>query len=241
MMKFKFMPLFLALIFVFVVANPGMCLIAQEPTQITVKLKAISEWLNTLEMKTNQLKMLAQLPSEVISQIQGMRGLMAENFSQVKNILEQAESLTHFTDDFEGMFKERHPDWESGLTIEDLKARNEKRDTQWKKTVEAYLKALNMNAKDFEDNDKTRDKLLSALSSSEGQVQALQALGALLDHTNSILARNEQTIQGFMTTYLEAERDEVDRREQKEQSIKEAYKSLQNMQAPGKTFKPGFK
>ena len=98
-----------------------------------------------------------------------------------------------------------------------------------------------MNAKDFEDNDKTRDKLLSALSSSEGQVQALQALGALLDHTNSILARNEQTIQGFMTTYLEAERDEVDRREQKEQSIKEAYKSLQNMQAPGKTFRPGFK
>ena len=44
-----------------------------------------------------------------------------------------------------------------------------------------------------------------------------------------------------MTTYLEAERDEVDRREQKEQSIKEAYQSLQNIQAPGKTFKPGFK
>ena len=44
-----------------------------------------------------------------------------------------------------------------------------------------------------------------------------------------------------MTTYLEAERDEVDRREQKEQSIAEAYKSLQNMQAPGKTFRTGFK
>ena len=103
-MRLRFMPFFLALVLVFVVANPGMCIIAQETTQITVKLKAISEWLNTLEMKTNQLKMLAQLPSEVINQIQGMRGLMAENFSQVKNILEQAESLTHFTDDFEGMF-----------------------------------------------------------------------------------------------------------------------------------------
>ena len=235
------MPIFLAFIFIFVVANPGMCLIAQETTQLTVKLKAISEWLNTLEMKTNQLKMLAQLPSEVISQIQGMKGMMAENFSQVREILGQVESITHFTDDLEGMLKERHPEWESGLTIDGLKARNDKRDAQWKKTTEAYLKALNMTAKDFENDEKTRDKLLSALSNSEGQVQALQALGALLDHTNSILARNEQTVQGFMTTYLEAERDEVDRREQKEQSIMEAYQSLQNMQGPGKTFKPGFK
>ena len=237
----KFKRLFLASVLVLVLAHPGMCLIAQEPTQITVKLKAISEWLNTLEMKTNQLKMLAQLPSEVISQIQGMKGMMAENFSQVREILGQVESITHFTDDLEGMLKESHPEWESGLTIEDLKARNDKRDTQWKKTTEAYLKALNMTAKDFENDEKTRDKLLNALSSSEGQVQALQALGALLDHTNSILARNEQTVQGFMTTYLEAERDEVDRREQKEQSIVEAYKSLKNIQAPGKTFRPGFK
>ena len=237
----KFKRLFLASVIVLVLAHPGMCLIAQEPTQITVKLKAISEWLNTLEMKTNQLKMLSQLPSEVISQIQGMKGMMAENFSQVREILGQVESITHFTDDLEGMLKDRHPEWESGLTIEDLKARNDKRDTQWKKTTEAYLKALNMTAKDFENDEKTRDKLLNALSSSEGQVQALQALGALLDHTNSILARNEQTVQGFMTTYLEAERDEVDRREQKEQSIVEAYKSLKNIQAPGKTFRPGFK
>ena len=240
-MRLRFKPLFLALVLVFVVANPGMCIIAQEPTQITVKLKAISEWLNTLEMKTNQLKMLAQLPSQVISQIQGMKDMMVENFSQVRDMLGQVESITHFTDDLEGMLKERHPEWESGLTIEGLKARNEQRDAQWKKTTEAYLKALNMTAKEFENDEKTRDKLLSALSSSEGQVQALQALGALLDHTNSILARNEQTVQGFMTTYLEAERDEIDKREQKEQSIKEAYQSLQNMQAPGKTFKPGFK
>ena len=71
------------------------------------------------------------------------------------------------------MLKERHPEWESGLTIDDLKARNDKRDTQWKETVQAYLKAMNMTAKDFENDEKTRDKLLNALSSSEGQVQAL--------------------------------------------------------------------
>ena len=43
-----------------------------------------------------------------------------------------------------------------------------------------------------------------------------------------------------MTTFLETERDEIDKQEQMEQSILEAYKSLQNLQAPGKSFTPGF-
>ena len=103
------------------------------------------------------------------------------------------------------------------------------------------MKALNTTAKDFKNDERTREKLLSALSNSEGQVQALQALGALLDHTSSIIARNEQTLQGFMTAVLEAERDDIDEREQLEQSIIEAFKSLQRLQAPGKTFTPGFK
>ena len=217
------------------------CFIAQETTQITVKIKAVAEWLNTIEMKLNQLKMLAQLPQSVINQINGMKELLSENFSQVRGILQQVDSITHFTDDIENMLKSRHPEWQQGLDIDELKERNKKRDKQLKQTFEAYLKALNITAKDFKNDEQTREKLLSALSNSEGQVQALQALGALLDHTSSIIARNEQTLQGFMTVFLEAERDEVDKREQLEQSIVEAYKSLQNLQAPGQTFTPGFK
>ena len=217
------------------------CFIAQETTQITVKIKAVAEWLNTIEMKLNQLKMLAQLPQSVINQINGMKELLSENFSQVRGILQQVDSITHFTDDIENMLKSRHPEWQQGLDIDELKERNKKRDKQLKQTFEAYLKALNITAKDFKNDEQTREKLLSALSNSEGQVQALQALGALLDHTSSIIARNEQTLQGFLTVFLEAERDEVDKREQLEQSIVEAYKSLQNLQAPGQTFTPGFK
>ena len=192
-------------------------------------------------MQLNQLKMLAQLPQSVINEINGMKELMTENFSQVRGILQSVDSITHFTDDIESMLNNRHPDFQTGLTIENLKERNEKRDTQLKKTYEAYLKALNITAKDFKNDEKTREKLLTALSNSEGQVQALQALGALLDNTSSVIARNEQTLQGFMTAFLESERDEIDEREQKEQSILEAYKSLQNLQAPGQTFTPGFK
>ena len=237
----KFIRAFLALTLILLSASSALCLIAQETTQLEVKIKAVAEWLNTIDMKLNQLKMLAQLPQSVISEINGMKELLSENFSQVRDILQEVESITHFTDDIENMLKIRHPDWLEGLTINDLKERNQKRDKQLKQTFEAYLKALNTTAKDFKNDEKTRDKLLTALSNSEGQVQALQALGALLDHTSSIIARNEQTLQGFMTTFLESERDEIDEREQKEQSILEAYKSLKNLQAPGQTFTPGFK
>ena len=237
----NFKSMFFALILIITCASSAECMIAQETTQLEVKIKAVAEWLNTVDMKLNQLKMLAQLPQSVISEINGMKELLSENFSQVRDILQEVESITHFTDDIENMLKIRHPDWLEGLTINDLKERNQKRDKQLKQTFEAYLKALNTTTKDFKNDEKTRDKLLTALSNSEGQVQALQALGALLDHTSSIIARNEQTLQGFMTTFLETERDEIDEREQKEQSILEAYKSLRNLQVPGQTFTPGFK
>ena len=240
-MKHRFFTfMMLASILVVISASSSECFIAQETTQITVKVKAVAEWLNTIEMKLNQLKMLAQLPQSVINQINGMKELLAENFSQVRGILQQVDSITHFTDDIENSLKSRHPEWQQGLNINDLKERNKKRDKQLKLTFEAYLKALNITAKDFKNDEKTREKILSALSNSEGQVQALQALGALLDHTSSMIARNEQTLQGFLTTFLEAERDNIDTQEQKEQSILEAYKSLKNLQIPGQTFTPGF-
>ena len=220
---------------------PALALIAQEPTQTVVKAKAIAEWLNSVQIKLNQLQMLAQLPQSVLSQIQGMQALMTENFSEVQSILKQVESITHFTDDLEAMLRERHPEWEEGLTIDEMKERNDKRDKQWKETTEAYLKTLNLNAKEFENDEKTREKLMQTLSDAEGQVQALQALGALLDHMNSVLARDEQTLQGFMTVYMESERDEIDKREQTGESIVEAHKALQQIESPGKTFTPGFK
>ena len=235
-----FIHLFLAFVLISGAASKSECLIAQETTQIDVKIKAVAEWLNTLDMKLNQLKMLAQLPQSVINQIYGMKELLAENFSQVRDILQQVDSITHFTDDIENSLKSRHPEWQEGLSINDLKERNNKRDKQLKQTFEAYLKALNITAKDFKNDEKTREKLLSALSNSEGQVQALQALGALLDHTSSMIARNEQTLQGFITTFLEVERDDIDTQEQKEQSILEAHKALKNLQIPGQTFTPGF-
>ena len=234
------MTLFALIFILFTHAVPAAALIAQESTQTIVKAKAIAEWLNSIQMKLNQLQMLAQLPQSVLSQIQGMKALLTENFSEVHGILRQIESITHFTDDLEAMLKERHPEWEEGLTIDDLKERNDKRDKQWKQTTEAYLRALNLNAKEFENDERTREKLMSALSNAEGQVQALQALGALLDHMNSVLARDEQTLNGFMTVYMEYERDEIDKQEQAANALDEGFEALKNIRLNGETFDLGF-
>ncbi|MBQ7576742.1 MAG: hypothetical protein IJT21_00585 [Synergistaceae bacterium] len=88
-----------------------------------------------------------------------MKELLSENFSQIRSILQEVESITHFTDD-ENMLKSRHPDWQVGLNINDLK----ERDKQLKQTFEAYLKTLNTTAKDFKNDEKTRNKLLTAFS-----------------------------------------------------------------------------
>ena len=241
MLKQKCKCLFLALFLIIVCVRSAECLVAQEPTQLLIQAEAVLEMLNTLDMKLNQLKMLAQLPQSVINEMYGMKQLLSENFAQVRSILQSVGSITHFTDNIENMLKTRHPEWQAGLSIAQLKERSETRAKQLKQTFEAYLKAINITAKDFKNDEKTREKLLSALSNSEGQVQALQALGALLDHMNSMIARNEQTLQGFMTTYLEVERDELDEEEQNEQSLYEAYESLKNLSDPGETFMPGFK
>ena len=105
-MKHRFFTfMMLAFILVVISASCSESFIAQETTQITVKVKAVAEWLKTIEMKLNQLKMLAQLPQSVINQINGMKELLAENFSQVRGILQQVDSITHFTDDIENMLK----------------------------------------------------------------------------------------------------------------------------------------
>ena len=97
-----------------------------------------------------------------------------------------------------------------------------------------------MNAKEFKNDEKARKKMMKALSSAEGQVQALQSFGALVDHANSMLARDEQTLQSFITTYLESERDDIDKEEQARESYLEAVKALKDQKVTTKTFKVGF-
>ena len=53
MFKQNFNRILLAFVMISVCASCSDCWIAQETTQITVKIKAVAEWLNTLEMQVN--------------------------------------------------------------------------------------------------------------------------------------------------------------------------------------------
>ena len=99
----------------------------------------------------------------------------------------------------------------------------------------SFAKTLNKDKDSMTDEDwaaavelmEKTSKLMDTLKSPKGQTQAIQALGALLDHANLMLVRNENTIQSMMTAYLEYERDAIDKREQKGKSILERWlKSL---------------
>ena len=104
----------------------------------------------------------------------------------------------------------------------------------------AYLNSVNLSAQDFKSDDEMRSKLMDTLKSPKGQTQAIQALGALLDHANLMLVRNENTIQSMMTAYLEYERDAIDKREQKGKSILEACDGLKQHKPAAKSYALGF-
>lgn len=66
------------------------------------------------------------------------------------------------------------------------------------------------------------------------------AISSGMDHANSMIARDEQTLQGFMTVYMESERDEIDEYEDMEKNLEEGLKSLENIKLNGQSFGFGF-
>lgn len=231
----------LLLLFVFIMPKIGECLLAQDSTQKSI-LKAAEDELKQLkEMITQQKKMVARLSSSNTSTIQSNRNTLINSFKKVRDVLRASDVLTHLTDGIESALSRRHPEWKSGMKISELKSRNDNRDEGWKKTMKAYLKSVNMTTKDFDNDNTLRSKLINILKTPEGQTQALQTLGAILDHANMMLVRNENTIQGFMAVYLEYERDNIDKQEQKNKSILEMSTALQSHRPSGSTsYRIGF-
>ena len=231
----------LLVLFVFVMPRVAECLLAQDSTQKSILKAAEDEVSQLKEMINQQKKMVARLSSSNTSTIQSNRNTLINSFKNVRKVLQASDVLTHLTDNIESALKNRHPEWKSGMKISELKSRNENRDAGWKKTMKAYLKSVNMTTNDFNNDNTLRSKLIDILKTPEGQTQALQTLGAILDHANMMLVRNENTIQGFMAVYLEYERDNIDRHEQKNKSILEMCSALQSHRASGSTsYRVGF-
>ncbi len=218
----------------------GFSLLAQEVTQQSILKAAENEVEQLKKMIEHQKNMLAHLDSSTVNDIKSKRNTLIKNFEDVRKVLNKSDVITHLTDDLENKLKTRHPEWKSGMTIDELKKRNDDRYKNMKSTMVAYLNSVNLSAQDFKSDDEMRSKLMDTLKSPKGQTQAIQALGALLDHANLMLVRNENTIQSMMTAYLEYERDAIDKREQKGKSILEACGGLKSYKPKATSYKVGF-
>ncbi|MBQ9528460.1 MAG: hypothetical protein IJR68_12720 [Fretibacterium sp.] len=232
--------LFVAMALVLILPRAAFCLLAQEVTQQAILKAAENEVEQLKKMIEHQKNMLAHLDSSTVNDIKSKRNALIKNFQDVRNVLTKQDVITHLTNDLENKLKTRHPDWKSGMTIDELKKRNDERYKNMRATMLAYLNSVNLSAQDFKSDDEMRSKLMDTLKSPKGQTQAIQALGALLDHANLMLVRNENTIQSMMTAYLEYERDAIDKREQKGKSIIEACGGLKGYNPTAKSYNVGF-
>ena len=241
-MTFKrFNRIFAIVIFsVLLLPGTGLCLLNQEVTQQSILKAAENEVEQLKKMIEHQKNMLAHLDDSTVNDIKGKRDTLINNFKDVRKVLQATDTITHLTDDLENKLKTRHPEWKSGMTIDELKKRNEDRYQAMRNTMVAYLNSVNLSAQDFKTDDELRSKLMDLLKSPKGQTQAIQGLGALLDHANLMLVRNENTIQSMMTAYLEYERDAIDKREQKGKSIIEACGGMKNHKPSAKSYNVGF-
>ena len=95
-----------------------------------------------------------------------------------------------------------------------------------------------MQAQDFEDRANTRQKLFDTLSSTEGQVQAIQALGGLINHTSSMIDQQTEVMAGFTTMFAE---NELDKRDQLDNALKNrelALDQAKNEPTTGRGYRP---
>ncbi|MBR1672055.1 MAG: hypothetical protein IJ702_03940, partial [Fretibacterium sp.] len=136
--------LFIAAALVLILPRAGFCLLAQEVTQQAILKAAENEVEQLKKMIEHQKNMLAHLDDSTVNDIKSKRSTLIKNFEDVRKILTQSDVITHLTDNLESKLKDRHPEWKSGLSIDDLKKRNEERDKKMRATIVAYMNGINL-------------------------------------------------------------------------------------------------
>lgn len=217
-----------AVLFLLVLAAPSYAAFAQESTQLANKFKLIEQLEQQIRSVENQLKMITTLSEQMKSGLEGANSLIMEQFNKVLDIWKKAGSLTHATDDFEDLHKKRHPEYKDGEEV-NVEAERRRRDKEWKEMVDAYLKGLHMNAKDLENRQKAREQMFEVLQSAEGQLQAIQALGALINHATVVLERNGEIVSSIATSLSEKELDKQALTDNVKKNMEQSYDHMKNI------------
>lgn len=211
----------------------------QEGTQLDRLSASVNEISEQLEMLQQHLAMLKSLKSQLM---QLGTGQIMEVFTEAQSVLKHAQSLTSGVSDFGAAFKEHFPDEYEGIVsvLNEGKQLSDK----WRKVEEGYLKTLNMTAKNFNNEQAVRDRMLQTLTeadSNSGQTKAIQVIGAMVNHAAFLLDRNNQELSGFMENYLTRQQIERERKRAAQQNVVEMGRNAAQMERPGQTYKPGFK
>ena len=230
--------LFLVLLF----ARAGECLLAQEPTQDAIMFM-IKDEIKTLEkILDNQDKMLKRwdTSSSEYTNMKEKRDDIIKTITNLRKTLADAKALTHLSNNISSALNSRHPAWKSGMTYDEIKTRQENRETKWKDTLRAYFNSMNSAQSLNSSHEDMRSKLFEILKKPEGQTQAIQALAGFLDHASTQIAMNEYAIQSFITAQAEYERDEMDERQDFGKLTLEVCSTLKNYSPATKKVKLGL-
>ena len=210
-----------------------------ETTQLSRLAADIKEVSEQLTMLKQHLAMLNSLKSRLL---QLGTGQIMQIFSEAQSVLQNAKSLTADISNFGSAFKEHFPDDYNGI----MSAVNEGKRLadDWRKVEEGYMKVLNMTAKNFNNEQEVRNKMLQTLNeadSDSGQTKAIQIIGAIVNHASFLLDRNNQELSGFMENYITRQQAEKQRQKLAQKNVVEMGKNAAQTQRSGKTFTPGFK
>ena len=211
----------------------------QEETQLDKLAADVHEVTEQLEILKNHLAMLNSLKSKLLELGTGQ---IMQIFTEAQSVLQNAKSLTSDISNFGEAFKQHFPDDYEGIISAITEGKRLNND--WRKVEEGYMKVLNMTAKNFDNEQQIRNKMLETLNeadSDSGQTKAIQLIGAMVNHASFLLDRNNQELSGFMESYITRQQAEKQRKKVSQQNVIEMGKNAAKAERSGQTFTPGFK
>lgn len=213
---------------------------SQESTQLENKAQLIKQLQEQVKMVATQVQMIEKLSGQMSSKLDGANTMILGQFDNLINTWKESMSLTHVMDNFEDLHNKRHPERDDNVAIE-AEAERHRRYAEWAAMMDAYLKGLNLTAKDLENAQKARQEMYDVLQSTNGQLQAIQALGAMVNHTSMILERNSQIQSAYVTMFAENVRDKDNARRDEDINLGLGFEGMRNIENEGSGHKPDIK
>lgn len=172
----------------------------------------ITSLANQAQMLMNRAKNLANLPTSVLSQIEG-------NFSEMKRLMGEAERLAYNVSNIEAQFSSTFQNFAAGKTDAQLMASARER---WQQSLSAYQHSLKAGAVAVDNIEGTRSQtgtLVGASQSAVGVLQATQAGNQLL----GVQARQLADLTAMLAAQGRAEALEKSRKAAAQEQAREQF------------------